>query len=198
MHDTAVDTLEINGLTVSIYHDQDCSSPRENDNLGTIATWHRRYRLGDVQPAETPDDYIKGLPKGSIVLPVWMYEHSGIALSCGGRSGQFADRWDSGQLGVIWASPEQIRANYLVKRITKKTRQQAIELLTCEIDEYSKYVGGECYGYVVEDATGDQLDSCWGFIGYEYAQQTAREAGEACAKDREDKRAADREMYDDG
>ena len=32
-------------------HDEDFS-PREWDNLGTIAVWHTRYTLGDERPKE--------------------------------------------------------------------------------------------------------------------------------------------------
>lgn len=194
---TAVHAETRHGLTIKIYHDEDCSDPRENDNAGTIATWHRRYRLGDVQPREDPETYIKGLPKGSIVLPVYMYDHSGIALSTG-RGGQFSDSWDSGQLGIIWISPAKIRECWMVKRITKKTRERVIEGLHAEIEEYSKYVSGECYGYVITDPDGETIDSWWGFIGYEYVQQEAESACDAIAKSRKDKRQADREMYDDG
>ena len=192
-HDT-VHTEQIGGLTIKIYHDQDCESPRENENLGTIATWHRRYELGDVQPKDDPADYLASLPKGSIVLPVYMYEHSGITINTSG----FSCPWDSGQLGVIHISPEKIRAEMLVKRITKKTRELVIKGLTCEINEYAKYLEGQCYGYVIEDCDGETIDSCWGFIGYEYVQEEARRAAEYEAKSREDKRIADREMYDDG
>lgn len=32
-------------------------------------------------------------------LPLWLYDHSGITMSCGSRTGQYADRWDSGGVG---------------------------------------------------------------------------------------------------
>ena len=186
---------EYRGYTIRIEHDQDCSSPRENDNLGTIATWHRRYALGDVQPRETPEEYIAGLPKGTISLPVYMYEHGGIALSTG-RDGQFSDPWDSGQLGVITCTPEKIRAEYSCKRITPAIREKVIAVLTGEIEEYSHFVGGECYGYVIEDIDGEHVDSCWGFIGYEYVQEAAREQADYFADERDKANAEQAEQLD--
>lgn len=32
-------------------------------------------------------------------IPLWLYDHSGITMSCGARTGQYADRWDSSQVG---------------------------------------------------------------------------------------------------
>lgn len=171
------------GLTIRYLYDQDAQSPREDDNLGTIATWHRRYTLGDVQPKETPSEYLAGLPKGSIVIPVYMYEHGGIALSTG-RGGQFSDPWDSGQLGVISISPEKIRAEYSVKRITAKLRERVTGYLKSEIEYYSMYLEGQCYGYIIEDADGETLDSCWGFIGHDYVREEARSQAEYFAAQR--------------
>jgi hypothetical protein len=38
-----VDTFPVNGLTVTLSYDEDCPSPREYDNLGTMVCWHRNY-----------------------------------------------------------------------------------------------------------------------------------------------------------
>lgn len=186
MANSDVDTETYKEFTIRICHDDDPTSPRDNDNFGHMVCWHRRYKLGDEQPKEDPQDWHAAQPKGSIILPIIMYEHSGIALSTS-RGGQFSDPWDSGQVGYIIATPEQIRANFLVKRITKRTREKAIEVLRSEVDEYSKYLGGETYGYIIEDPEGDQLDSCWGFIGGDYVRQEARAQVDYYASKRERK-----------
>ena len=190
-------TEEYKGYTIRILHDQDCSSPRENDNLATIATWHKRYQLGDVQPSEEPSEYIAGLPKGSIVLPVLMYEHSGIALSTSAGSYPFTDPWDSGQVGYIHVSRDRVLKEWSAKRLTAKLRAKVLDVLKSEIKEYGAYVNGECYGYVIEDVDGDQIDSCWGFIGYEYVQQEARSQADWYAAERDKRNAEEREARDD-
>lgn len=47
------------------------------------------------------------------------------------------------------------------------------------LDEYTKWCNGEVYGCVVqvheEDGELVNEDSCWGFIGYEYAEETLKE-----------------------
>ncbi len=39
---------------VKLERDNDAESPRDWDNLGTMACWHNRYNLGDVQPGGEP------------------------------------------------------------------------------------------------------------------------------------------------
>ena len=33
------------------------------------------------------------------------------------------------------------------------------------VDEWNDYLSGNVYGYVIKDADGEQVESCWGFIG---------------------------------
>ena len=46
------------------------------------------------------------------------------------------------------------------------------------MEEYGKYVDGDCWGYVIQDEEGEDVDSCWGFIGLEYAEEEANRAAE--------------------
>lgn len=178
----SIETRTHRGLQITLFHDPDCESPREHDNLGTIIAWHRRYTLGDkdapaCEPADfNPNDY-------PICLPVYMYDHSGIALSCR-RVGQFADRWDAGQLGWIYVTRQRLLAEYSKKRLSKAIIEKATEVLQGEIAEYSSYVEGECYGYVISDEDDDNLDSCWGFIGGKWAWEAATEAADWIADER--------------
>jgi hypothetical protein len=155
----------------------------------SMTTWEqslggiRKYTLGDEQPRETPDEWMAAFKaahpdwRSAVILPVYMFEHSHVAL--GVRD--FGDRWDSGQVGWVYALPTQIRHAYNCTRITTKIRTQVAEVLKGEVEEYGRYINGECYGYTIEDAHGEELDACWGFIGWEYAKERAEEAASACA-----------------
>ena len=56
------ETVKHDGIVVKIVQDDgSCESPREWDNLGTIATWHRRYNLGDEQPNSSPIEHMADL-----------------------------------------------------------------------------------------------------------------------------------------
>lgn len=163
-------------IIVKVLRDEDPMSPLEWDNLGVMACWHRRYNLGHVQPKESPQEWLKeNAPKGSIVLPLYLYDHSGITIS----TGAFSCPWDSGQVGYIVATPAKIRECYMVKRITKAIREKATAVLKQEVQTYDDFITGNVWGYTIESVKNcescgqktcgdDEIpvdDSCWGFFG---------------------------------
>lgn len=167
-----------------IFSDEDPMNPRENDNFGTMVTWHRRYSIGERANSIEPADFDAEAKEGKyIMLPLYMLDHSGTTI----RTTDFGDPWDSGQLGFIYVTPAQVRENWGVRRITAKVRAQAIALLEAEVKEYDLYQRGAGFGYItgvvdkdalesegVESITDipmndwdqfiDQDDSCFGFL----------------------------------
>jgi hypothetical protein len=101
-----------------------------------------------------------------VMLPVFMYEHSGVALNTGG----FGCPWDSGQVGYIYLENCDIRTEF------NGDREAAERALEMEVAFYGEYVNGDCYGYVVEDDNGEVVDSCCGFIGADPYTNGIREA----------------------
>lgn len=175
-----------------IQRDETPESPREWDNITTMACWHRRYNLGDKIDDKELEDFwrrlvrenvpeseifamaeagqlkgiritkneedpklvdvyetyywqtvlgksepkecleYEGVDKDTAIyyllddltiqhcmalmepyaewLPLWLYDHSGITMSCGARTYPYNDRWDSGQVGWIVALKETIMA----------------------------------------------------------------------------------------
>lgn len=220
------------GITGKIERDDDPESPREWDNLGTMATWHRRYNLGDVQPKESPPEFMRqlaeeadptladrieywesgpgfqkvrnfyawnpnaesGAPRSKasdpeyikiseaidirvqalidrvldqhyIILPLYLYDHSGITMNTSG----FSCPWDSGQVGVIYVSIAKAKAEYGWKNMNLARRRRIEGYLKGEVKTYDQYLTGDVYGYTIEGPGGEDLDSCWGFYGEEYA-----------------------------
>lgn len=179
------ETYNHNGLTVKIYYDDISENPRDWDNLGTMALTHKRYDLGDTQNLLDFDDFtgwheVENFldEQQAVYLPVYMYDHSGLAFSVH----DFNDRWDSGQVGYIYALPETIRREYNVKRISKQLRQQVERTLLSEVETYNQYHSGDVYGYEVLDSDGDVLDSCWGFYGIEHVKTDANDMADWHAK----------------
>lgn len=187
MSDT-VDTFKHRGFTIEIHIDQDCPSPRKNDNLGTIIAWHRNYNLSDDDAPKHLDPSDFDPSQYAVCLPVYMMDHGNVSLS----TGSYGDPWDSGQVGWIYVTREKMLSDALAKRATKKVIANAVSVLKSEIEEYGMYVNGECYGYTVKDADGNELDSCWGFIG-DYVRTAATEAADYEA----DKLAKDRKAQAD-
>lgn len=155
---------QVGKYTVKVVNDDDPLNPREDfDNFGEMVFFHRRYNLGDTHH-HTPDslkEYLEENKDTVLWLPVYMYDHSGITIS----TGSFSCPWDSGQLGVILVTREQALEEFGGKRLTKKIKEKAYNLLEGEVKVYDQYLRGDVYGFIVEDSDGFHVDSCWGFFG---------------------------------
>lgn len=137
-------------------------NPRvENDNLGTICAWHRRYNFNDPgvetgynglfwveapgirlhSPSTTSLEKI--LSANGLLLPLYLYDHSVQMLSTESFIGraQHAE-WDSGRVGFIFVTNEKLRSEYGCERVTKKVRDTATRVLKAEVEEYSNYLNG--------------------------------------------------------
>ena len=147
------------GYTIDIIHDDCPSNPREDwDNFGTMVCWHSRHNLGDSHDYERPEDFtIDMADKDHIILPLYLYDHSGITMS----TSSFSCKWDSGQVGYIYVSKEKIKKEGL----EDKTVEEIELYLTSEVKTYDNYLQGFVYGYQVINPDGDEKNSCWGFFG---------------------------------
>jgi len=183
--------------TLKITHDDDnqFSNPRDGCNLGVMACWHKRRTLGDDRKtrfAETPaKDWLEpwgtsallpkeweaSLPKGTISLPMFMFDHSGITIRTSSESFRAQDpqKFDWGQLGVIVATPEAIMKWFKVLELTDEVLKKAYVVLELEVKLYDQYLRGEVWGYefIGDD---DVKESCWGYLG-----ETLEETGLAHA-----------------
>jgi len=156
---------------VRIYAQDNPYNPRkENDNIGTMACWHRRYTLGDEQPNASPGGYKYALARAVddtlpewddatdadaqraqevfdaqyLHLPLYLYDHSGITM----RTTPFSCPWDSGQVGFIYVSR---------KRAAEEWGEDFIDVrvlagLVAEVEEYDQYLTGNVYGFEIEEA----------------------------------------------
>ena len=148
-------------MKVIISHDADIESPRTFDNLGTMYCWHKRYQLGDIQPKCDPVEHQKCMPEGSVILPLYLIDHSGISMS----TSDYRHPWDSGRVGYIVVTPEDIRKEFSCKRISAKMRAKVAERLKQEVEIYDDYLTGNVYQYELQDDEGEVTDSCCGFYG---------------------------------
>lgn len=176
-----MNTETYKGLTIRLEQDQDCSSPLDDD-AGVTITYKKgpRYTLGNTAvDAEEFERIGAEIDAGRLIgLPVYAYIHSGTALNTTG----FSCPWDSGQSGYIYISKATALEWQGGKVLTAKKRAVCEKGLCSVVSEFSKWLNGDCYGYIIEDSDGEELDSCWGFIGDEYAMQAARESADYYAK----------------
>ena len=168
----AIETIKRGDEELRIIQDDNPGSPREWDNLGTMTCFHDRYNLGDDNGHfSDPDELIEYVNRDDVIaLPLFLYEHGGITM----RVGPFYEPWDSGQVGYIYITKEDIRKEYSVKRISPKLLKMVTEVLNGEVETYDQYLRGDVYGYEIVKMTTceccgavkeEHVDSCWGFFG---------------------------------
>jgi hypothetical protein len=145
-------------------------NPRDEENIGTIAFVHNRYVSGDtIVSSQEIEDLINN--QNIITLPVYAYIHGSISLNTTG----FNCPWDSGQIGCIYVTKNKIRDVYNTKRVTKTLVEKVKSVLRAEIEICHNFINDEVYGYVISDDSGNILQSCWGYYGYEDAENAAKE-----------------------
>jgi len=173
------ETKTIGKYKIEVIQDDNASDPRGDDNLGTMVCFHSRYNLGDKHDynhkdynswEEMADAIIKN-EKVGVILPLYLYDHSGITIS----TGRFSCPWDSGQIGFIFISKEKIRKEYSWKNLTKKRLAKIEKYLKGEVETYDQFLTGDVYGFRITDTdTEEEVDSCWGFYGnHEYCMTEA-------------------------
>jgi len=158
-------------LVINIENDENPINPRKNDNLGTMVCFHSRYNLGDEHNFIDPSDFAKQLKENSVILPLYLYDHSGLTINTTG----FSCPWDSGQVGWIYVDRADIRKEYGKKKVFPSLVRKVKNVLKSEVEVYDKYLRGESYGYIIEDRERNHLDSCWGFDDFEYCLEIAKE-----------------------
>ena len=170
---------------VRLERDSDPMSPRDWENVGTMACWHSRYNLGDEQPTWQADVWLRDLAaehvkaydvnlisdeniqrildKHFLILPLYLFDHSGISISCA----PFSCPWDSGQVGYIYCTKEEGLHEC-------RSEETALKCLETEVETYDQYLRGDIWGFIVEKWVGcaecgrgewEEVDSCWGFYG---------------------------------
>lgn len=172
-------------MKMRIEQDTDPMNPRtEWDNFGTMICFHRSYILGDKHDYRESDygswgevkKAIEGNEDPAVILPLFLFDHSGITMSCESSRFRMADSagWDWGQVGFIFVSKAKLREEFSKKRISKKLLAKAEEILVGEVKTYDQYLTGDVWGYIIEDDKGEHIDSCWGFFGHDYCEDEAK------------------------
>lgn len=164
---TLVKSEEYKGYTIELHIDEFGADNPIDDCLGDseamIVSFHRRH--GENHGFETPEEALKYAKDHKMTAyPIRGYEHGQFGFSLDGTAAgyPFDCPWDSGFYGFLLVNPESFA-----------DKKQAASLLK----EYQSWVNGEVYGYVIADKEGEQLSSCWGFIGdSDYCLEAGKEA----------------------
>jgi hypothetical protein len=160
--------LRVNNVDIIVEYDHSPIDPIEYSEVAFIL-FHKKYDLGNehdmnIEDYATWEEMQAELESNfDYVTPVYMYEHSGVAL----KTIPFGDRWDSGQIGFACA-------NYKDLGLTEW--QDVDRVIGDMLHEYQNYINGEAYLVNIYDSeTGELIDTMSGFSSEEEAIQSATE-----------------------
>lgn len=150
--DTLIEKVEYKGYTIAKHVDDNSINPFEDwDGIGKII-FHPKARYS----CNTDMTYQEA-KETKFSVPLSAYIHGGISLSVLGEG--YRCQFDTSDYIAVWV-PDQ--KNAPVKR-HKKAQEYARQ--ACKI--FNQWANGDVYGFIVKDKEGNDVDSCWGFYGYE-------------------------------
>jgi hypothetical protein len=156
---------------VDITQDDDPIRPDDWDSVTLLALDVDRYlelnTAGiDVRALQESDDavaYLRDTFDALAITPVYAYCHSGVTIRAG-ESNPFTCPWDSGLAGFAWTTRE--RLDYMGISV-----DDAARVVRQDIEEWDKYLTGDVWIVsVVNDATGETVESLGDVYGYEWAE----------------------------
>lgn len=118
------------------------------------------------------------------MLPISMYEHSGISIWLGSTYGHPDARWDCSSIGFAYVEKATAEKEMTQRKLKDEQKNDwkkwAYDIMESEMKTYNKFVSGEVYGYMIEDEYGEEgsdtdLCGCWGFYDKEEMLQEAKD-----------------------
>jgi hypothetical protein len=101
---------------------------------------------------EACKSFIKIIEKEYTILPLYLYNHSGLKISLN----EFTCKWDSGQCGYVYIKNNEVVSGTL-------------EDIKIEVEAYNNYLEGDVYRFVIDEyCDGEYMgeyDGCGGFFG---------------------------------
>lgn len=160
------DSFDVGSLQVNIFYDEIPDDPRTWDNAGHMVCFHSKYTLGDKHDYKERDynswegleDHILTDYPDAVILPLYLYDHSGITMNTTG----FSCPWDSGLVGLIYLSPSEA-----IRELGFEEGTDWEAVLRGEVETYDQYLRGDVYGYEIIDEKGEPLGRVGGFYGYD-------------------------------
>ena len=165
------------GIVGYLEQDNDCDSPLDNDEAVKFAILHRRYNNPAPECGSDPEGVAQWAKDNEAewdAFPLFLYDHSSVTYKPSRTDANpFGCPWDSGRVGYVFVKKSEVPDTFHTAEVMA--------------EEYTRWCNGDCWGYIIEDEDGEQLDSCWGFIGEEYAVECMREAAEGYVDDARDR-----------
>lgn len=167
------------GVVIKVYQDTDAQSPNDYDGE-SVFLWSDDRDLCLIERKNgLSTGRVNGVSKGDLMCdgiggPT---EYAVFPVGIGYR-GDCLNRLDSDISGDADAI-ERGTAFILVCRNDFPPDHDLRAAAQACFDEWNTYLSGDVYGYVIEDAEGEELASLWCLYGLDYATEQAKEAAES-------------------
>ena len=167
----AIEERTYRGHTIEVYYDNSPEDPREWDGSSDhMICFHKSYQLGDKHKM-SKDDLSNICNREDVIsLPVYCYDHSGIAINTTG----FHCPWDSGQVGRIYMTYQDIKEQFDCKSVTETVLKKAYNSMKDSVKLQNDYVSGDVFEYNILGSFSQS--SCCGFYGVEDKEYMIDEA----------------------
>lgn len=161
---------EMNDYTIVIGQDSDCESP-----LSWIEDRLKVYTMNngvghDIDELKTDMDecsdfktYMERVAEelDCHVFALVRYEHSGVKYYIGNPTCS----WDYDYIGIVTVDKKEY-----------EYEDTALEFANSVMNELTMWANGECYYYdITDNDTGELVDGCCGYIGFDNALECAKE-----------------------
>ena len=118
-----------------------------------------------------------------VMLPISMYEHSGITLWLGSKWSHYDAQWDCSSIGFAYVEKSTAKEEGMLdpgEEYDHDWKKWAYAMMEAEMKTYDQYVRGEVYGYMVEDEDGEKasdvlLSGCWGYYEKDYMLEDTKD-----------------------
>ena len=171
----------VDDLVIKLYYDEPFApfdeefEQSEDSYVITCSFFHTRSILTEVNLFDSFEEMQEWHKKHKDyeLFRLMRYEHGGVSFRAFEVDEQpgypYNCQWDAGMEGFVLAKPVD--------------GTSAIDLANQSLEYLTNYCNGEIFRYVIENEDGEELDACCGFIGHEYAKQSAIEAAYSHVQD---------------
>lgn len=176
----AYETYEHNGLTIKLWHDTygDMEAPTDWGNFDIVQFRERGYTTyGDLSDYTTENDKLAPAVQAKLragkMFTIDYYSYS----STDGGYYRLNGSVPTGEVDSSIVNGFIIFDDAYIKGTTYEDRKRYAQQ---DLETYTAWANGEVYGWSVENADGDVLESCSGYIGSS-ADEHMRSEAEAAA-----------------
>lgn len=113
------------------------------------------------------------------ILPISLYDHSGITMWLGSTIGHVDSQWDCSGVGFSYIEKFTAESEGMLdpgEKFDHDWKKWAYDCMEAEMYVYDKYLRGDVYGYMIEDEDGFKDGGCWGFFGSDFDENGLMES----------------------